>query len=1152
MGRHFQHYFFTTRLAALSAGGFAALAAWAWPLQAADATPPANPAPAPAAAAPTDSPEATAHDTLIAFLQKMEPAKLDDLAALNLDRDQANARIKIFQATNRFPDLADTYLYYLTKLPPDPKDYAATLSSLAAVLEQLQHDSGLLTLIFELADQFPAASEAVQQIRLREAEYLLRSGGPEAALAVFHRLADQPETAPAVRAQAAGTAGFLHEHLGQTDEAIAAYRQAGADLRAGPSGAESLLRATLLLLNLGRTSDALDILNQLRVAPADALNQSPSTSPVIKDLLDLSADPQQARAYWDHQQTWLPQWTALAEKLGVKPPPANSPKLAAYIDNYPLLTAQASQALRQSNAAAFFQAVDLLFQSGRWRPADLGEAASMMYQGMALAPTATKDILALGEALEKDLPAAQKDLIEQLGQLRVAALVDHDQPEVARETAQSLLDKYGPADPTGQALARLLGLAVLRSNSVAKFGEAAARILSDSLADPAAHGNQRMLAVAVLSDLLTSLGRDTDARALLEKELARPADPTDPNAGNRQALQAALENLRQRALQGAGLEVGLATWWQQHSLPWFTYATAKPQAGPLSTVDDPVVEVTRDFSRALDNSASLSVRVVALEMALNGYPDTFTTGAALADGVNAFISRSEMPVDLRYLAWYQAELHLWVTGQRETAENMLANTPFGSATSADDRADFNLWNDYLAQPNSAAAQQAFAAKVLALPALRHPSVLLLARIVTTLANLNAVDAAQSLFTQLGQAKLVGEATQDYRELQNTVGPMLDTYRAVLPMAEAMRQLILDTQPKADAAQWPAAWHELNNPWEPDLSLLTEDETRQGLLVFIRDRLPYGRHPLQVYMDYAQTLSFNPIDSDLRMKLFETAQKLATRDPDRFYAACFFTAVVDFDNPDVASRGWADLAPARATAFPKAGGFIQYYDTLMKWRVGQAIDPVAALGPLDATSLDPFKLRLAFDYYLQHGDRAGLQNLLDARPEQDFMQQPVLGGYLKALRFLNKAAALTRATDAAHLEIAKAVIQSWAVPDTETIEPVFDLARALDDPKAYPREWIAAVLGAMRNENARDFVRMEDARLQGDWAGALAAANGYLARNPTNYDAYWNQAQALIQLGRPAEALSPLRIYVKYSHNDDYYPQAVEQLKKLESAAPIRK
>jgi len=56
--------------------------------------------------------------------------------------------------------------------------------------------------------------------------------------------------------------------------------------------------------------------------------------------------------------------------------------------------------------------------------------------------------------------------------------VDHDKPDAARDLAQSLLDKFGPGGPLGQALARLNGLAVLHSNTVPKFGDAAARILA--------------------------------------------------------------------------------------------------------------------------------------------------------------------------------------------------------------------------------------------------------------------------------------------------------------------------------------------------------------------------------------------------------------------------------------------------------------------------------------------------------------------------------------------------------------------------------------------------------------------------------------------------------------------------------------------------
>jgi hypothetical protein len=299
------------------------------------------------------------------------------------------------------------------------------------------------------------------------------------------------------------------------------------------------------------------------------------------------------------------------------------------------------------------------------------------------------------------------------------------------------------------------------------------------------------------------------------------------------------------------------------------------------------------------------------------------------------------------------------------------------------------------------------------------------------------------------------------------------------------------------------------------------------------------------LDYAEALSFSPADADLRMKIFETVQQSARRDDDRFYAA-MFTSIIDFDNPEIARQGWADLAPARTADYPKAAGFIQYYDTLMKWRTGEKVNLTADFGPLSAPSLDSFKLRLAFDYYLQQGDRDALQKLIDSRNEQDFLTEPVLGGYLKALHFLGKEAALTRASDAGRLELAKAVVQSWSHPDSESAEPVFELARIFNDPKAYPRAWIQGLLAAVRNENDRDLLLMEDGELQQNWTSVNDAADDYLARNPTNYDADWSKAEALVALGRRHEALEPLRLYVKYSHNEDEYPDAVALLKTIEA------
>jgi len=1103
-----------------------------------------------------DSPEMACHDTLVAYLQKLEPKMWADLSAETFDRAQINTRIKLFEQTGRAADLQDAYLYYLTKLPPDPKDYGDMLSRLAWVLEQRDQNAGLLTLVFDLADHFPASAQPAQQIHLIESEYLMKIGGPQAALMVLHHLAENPATVPQVRMMAAGRAGFLHESLGQTDEAIRLYHIAGKDLTAGAQANEALLRATLLLLETGHEDDALADIAKFNSVPAEIMAQSPA-APVIKDLMNLATDPAQARDYWAFRQKWEPLWAALEQRLGIMPAPASTVLLAPYIDNYSQLATQATTALAKGDAATYFLIVDRLLHSGRWSPADLGRGLDMLYKSLSLESAFTNDLLAFGEALEKAAPPNNKELLKQLIQSRVSVLVDPpiNQPAQARDIAQAALKKYGSDGPSGQALARLYGYAVLNSNSYPQYGDEAARILADTLSDPVAHGSQRALAVAVLSRLYTALERENDARALIEKELSRLTDETDPGGRFRNALQADLNNLRQRSMQSAGLDAGLAAWWLQYHLPWYDYVTTGSEAGPLSTADAPAVQLARNFALALNNKASLSLRAVSLEEAWDAFPDLLPTSSAVVDATTAFLARQELPQDLRYMAWLRSEQHLFWSGQRAAAEKLLVAAPSGGATAADDRADFDLWDQYLAQPNTAKAQQDFAQQIIALPSVRRATLLLAVRIINTLASLNAVDAAQSVFDQLGKAALDPEAQQTYQGLKTHLGPALETYKAVNPIAEALRQAVLDARSEqAASAHLPAAWREMNDQWSPNLSLLTQNEVREGLLTVIRDRLPYGGHPLQVFLDYGEALTFNPADSALRLKLFDTAQKLATRDEDRSYAA-LFTSVVDFDDPAVAKHGWTALAPARAGEFPKAAGFIQYYDTLMKWRTGAAVNPATAFGPPDAKDLAPFKLRFMLDYYLQHGDKAGLQKLIDARPEDDFLQAPVVASYLRAARLLGRDDAVKHATEAARLELAKSVAQSWAQPDMETATPVFELAKALNEPQAYPRAWFAAVINTVRNEDSRDLLNMDDDQLQLDWAGVLQASDSYLQRNPTSYDAYWRKAEALINLGRRAEAVEPLRIYVKYSKNEDEYPGAVELLKKIEAetaSAPAQK
>jgi hypothetical protein len=1107
-----------------------------------EAVTPSVPEPAPL---PVSSPERQTQDTLNRFLAEYEPTRLEPLLVLKMDRTQVLQRILDLERDGPADDLVNAYLLYITAYPPDPRSFLNSLARLTTVLGQRNTDPPLLTLLFQQADRFPPSASAVISIELSEVEFLLRVGLTQPALALLHEISERPGIEPAAHALATGRAGFLHERLDQPDEAVAAYLAAQQDLSTTPQANEAVLRGCLLELEIGQTDDALKSFAILQGVPPDMLRQSPA-GPFIAEMLALTADPAAAKAFWRHQNDWFPQWLALADKLGVKQPGMGE-AVTPYIEDYSRLGFEAGVALNQKDTAQYFQFVNELMRSARWRPSDLADASRLLFQGQTLAVDRTADMMAVGTAMEENLPPGQKELAMELAQTRVTELASLGRMDQARDAAGAALAQYGDDGTQGQALARLYGFAALRTNAATSaVGAEAARHLAETLADPDAHAGQRALAVEILCDLYLSQNRSGDAQILLEKEIAAPARPGTGGAQYQDELRNALVRLNQNQAQIAGLNSTLAAWWGQYALPWYQYALNTPALSDVNGADEPAVQAARSFAHALDPSATLPNRANALVEAWSPYPTLPLTAPEVVSATTAFSTRPEVPMDLRYIVWAKAMWHFLWTGQRDAAAQLFAVMPPVPQAQAD-QPSLQRWLDYLSLPRTAAAQQAFAQKILAEPKLNRFDLVLVVRVVEALARLGASDQAQVLAEQLQGAALDDSAAAQYQELRGNIAPLISQYQQAQPAYDALRALVLAERPDAvAAARLPARWVVLNDPTNPDLDLLTQSEAQQGLLATIRDRLAYGQHPLQAFIDYGETLSNSAADNDLRFQLFATAQRFTTQDNDRFYAAAMFVSLVDFDNPDLARRGWVELTPARSPDFPKAAGFLAYYDTLMKWRSGNTVDPTAALGPLNSPGLESYKLRLLLDYFLQHQDTAGLEKLLEARPEEDFLHPTVLGTYLQALRLLNRADALARALDAAHREIARAVVESWASPSWENAETVFELARGLGDPASYPREWVDYELSCLRNDDARDLLRISDAQLQHNWGELLDASTSYLARNPTEYDYYWPRAQALIQLGRPNEALEPLRVYVKYSQDEQDYPQAVQWLKKIET------
>lgn len=73
-----------------------------------------------------------------------------------------------------------------------------------------------------------------------------------------------------------------------------------------------------------------------------------------------------------------------------------------------------------------------------------------------------------------------------------------------------------------------------------------------------------------------------------------------------------------------------------------------------------------------------------------------------------------------------------------------------------------------------------------------------------------------------------------------------------------------------------------------------------------------------------------------------------------------------------------------------------------------------------------------------------------------------------------------------------------------------------------------------------------ARMKKDWPAMLEAATKLVDQYPTFYAHTWLKARALVELKRLEEARAPLRVYVKYCHDEADHHEAEALLKKLEA------
>ena len=208
-----------------------------------------------------------------------------------------------------------------------------------------------------------------------------------------------------------------------------------------------------------------------------------------------------------------------------------------------------------------------------------------------------------------------------------------------------------------------------------------------------------------------------------------------------------------------------------------------------------------------------------------------------------------------------------------------------------------------------------------------------------------------------------------------------------------------------------------------------------------------------------------------------------------------------------------------------------------------LDPAldGATDPDQTRNIRQLKLR----YFINTGNLTALKAPLDQLPAGSPPTGAMAPYVIPAMDALGMDT--TAARKSAHNELRRLILESWTNTDCDPAR-LHSIVTLLEITGTKPpAEWLAS-LETTGNEGDLLNVRIEQARLNGDWATVAdlcSKAGPYEAVRP-EYD--WYEAEALDKLGRDPEAVKPLQTYLHGNVRDFYYPQAVRLLKTIQAKA----
>jgi hypothetical protein len=187
----------------------------------------------------------------------------------------------------------------------------------------------------------------------------------------------------------------------------------------------------------------------------------------------------------------------------------------------------------------------------------------------------------------------------------------------------------------------------------------------------------------------------------------------------------------------------------------------------------------------------------------------------------------------------------------------------------------------------------------------------------------------------------------------------------------------------------------------------------------------------------------------------------------------------------------------------------------------------------------------FRSYLASRDKAALQRIIEAISTDELLSPMNAPLAVQAYRLLGMNDEAELATDRAREAVYDLVLRSWVKPLAPPAYIALHLASEISEPSLVPVEFDRDMAGAVHHEKERFFFLVQAAKLRQNWEECARHAAEGRKHYPTHYDFHGFEGIALGHLGRKAEAIELLKVYLSVSHNDPDVVEARQMLDALE-------